>query len=741
MTDNAETSGPYPDVTPNADYPAIERGVLERWAADHTFERSVEQRPADDEYVFYDGPPFANGLPHYGHFLTGYVKDVVPRYQTMRGHRVDRRFGWDCHGLPAEMEAEQELGVSGRRQIKDYGIDALQRPLPDVGAAVHARSGSSTSPAWPAGSTSRTTTRRWTSPTWRASSGRSSSCGTRASSTRRTGSCRTRGARRRRCRTSRSASTTPPGPARTRPSPSPFRLDARRRRPRAAVDPGLDDHAVDAAVQPGRSPSAADIDYVVLKDPDSDEHYVLGAATLDKYEGAGRRLRARGHPHRRTTWPSARYEPLFPYFADHAEQLPGPRRRLRRRPTRAPGSSTWPPASARTTSGSARPPASSWSCPVDDAGRFTAEVPDWAGENVFDANPEIIRHLKEKGVVVRHDTYDHNYPHCWRTDTPIIYKAVDSWYVEVTAFRDRLVELNQEINWIPDHVRDGAFGRWLEGARDWSISRNRFWGSPIPVWQSDDPAYPRTDVYGSLDEIEADFGVRPDDLHRPTVDDLVRPNPDDPTGQVDDAPRPRGARLLVRLGLDALRPGPLPVREPGVVRGPLPRRLHRRVHRPDPGLVLHTARAVDGAVRPAAVPERDLPRVVLAEDGRKLSKRLRNYPEPDLVFKTHGADALRWYFMSSPILRGLDLQIDKEGTKIADVVRTVLHPLWIAYHFFTLYANVDGHRATVPHRRHRHPRPLHPGQDPRPGRPHHRGHGRLRHRRGLRRGPGLPRGR
>src|SRR5690606_33685453 len=163
--------------------------------------------------------------------------------------------------------------------------------------------------------------------------------------------------------------------------------------------------------------------------------------------------------------------------------------------------------------------------PVDDEGRFTEDVIEWAGENVFDANPKIIRALKEQDRVVRHDTYEHNYPHCWRTDTPIIYRALSSWYVEVTAFRDRLVELNQEINWIPEHVRDGAFGKWLENARDWSISRNRFWGAPIPVWRSDNPDYPRTDVYGSIADLEHDFGVKITDLHRPFVDDLVRPNP------------------------------------------------------------------------------------------------------------------------------------------------------------------------------------------------------------------------
>jgi isoleucyl-tRNA synthetase len=696
MTDTSPTP-PYPSVAARADYPAIEERVLRRWDEIDAFARSVaghparaaESGPGGDEYVFYDGPPFANGLPHYGHLLTGYVKDVVPRYQTMRGKRVERRFGWDTHGLPVEIEVEKELEVSGRVAITDYGIDKFNEHC-RTSVLRYTRE-------WEAYVTRQA---RWVdfehdyktmdlsymeSVMWafkqlwdkglvyEAHRVMPYSWG-----------------------------------AETPLSNFEIRLDdATRPRQDPAItvsftlvpadgDPGPM-KVLAWTTTPWTLPSnlalavGPDIDYAIVEEDGT--HFVIGDATREKYaaqlEGTTLVRTVKGRD-----LVGRRYEPLLPYFAD------------------APNAFRVIPADFVDTSEGTgvvhiapgfgeddqrvgEENGIPLVVPVDDSGRFTDDVPEWAGENVLESNAAIIAHLKALGVVVRHDSYTHNYPHCWRTDTPIIYRALSSWYVRVTDFRDRMVELNQQINWIPEHVRDGQFGKWLEGARDWSISRNRFWGAPIPVWRSDDPDYPRTDVYGSLDELERDFGVRPTNLHRPHIDDLVRPNPDDPTG--------RSMMRRVPEVLDCwFESGSMPFAQ---VHYPFENRDWFEGHFPGDFIVEYVAqtRGWFYTLHVLATALFDRPAfsnvvchgVLLDENGRKLSKKLRNYPDPEEVFRTHGSDALRWFLMSSPILRGLDFRIDREGTGIGEVVRLVLNPIWNAFHFFALYANADGYRATV----------------------------------------------
>ena len=704
MTEARSTDSPYPSVPTRADFPAIERRILDQWERQRTFERSVEQRPAEEEYVFYDGPPFANGLPHYGHLLTGFVKDVVPRYQTMRGHRVDRRFGWDCHGLPAEMQTEKELGVSGRVAITEYGIDRFnqecrasvmrfteewERYVTRQARWVDFSDDYKTMDATYMESVIWAFRQLWDKGliyeayrvmpySWGAETPLSNF------------EIRLDDA--------------------TRPRQDPALTVAFTIRASSGEAADLPEALVGAdgaeiwawTTTPWTLPSnlalavGPDVDYVVVQlteGPRAGRRVVVGANALGKYAAE-----LGGEPEVVATLKGSqlggvRYEPLLPYFAEHPDSF---RVLVDDYVTDDDGTGVvhMAPGFGEDDQRVCEANGIVLVCPVDDAGRFTDEVVDYVGQNVFDANPEIIKDLKAAGVVVRHDTYDHNYPHCWRTDTPIIYKAVSSWYVEVTAIRDRLVELNQEINWIPGHVRDGQFGKWLEGARDWSISRNRFWGSPIPVWRSDDPAYPRTDVYGSLDEIERDFGVRPADLHRPHIDDLTRPNPDDPTG--------RSTMRRVPEVFDCwFESGAMPFAQ---VHYPFENQEWFDEHAPADFIVeyiaqtrgwFYTLHVLSGALfdRPA-FSNVICHGVVLDHEGRKLSKKLRNYPDPEEVFESHGADALRWHLMSSPILRGGDLRISTDASDFTEVIRLVLNPIWNAYSFFTMYANASGYRAT-----------------------------------------------
>ncbi len=685
-------------------FPELEAEVLAYWDADDTFRASIARREGAPEYVFYDGPPFANGLPHYGHLLTGYVKDIVPRYRTMRGYKVERRFGWDTHGLPAELEVQRQLGITDKAQIEEMGIEKFN----DACRASVLKY----TDEWRAYVTRQA---RWVdfdndyktldltfmeSVIWAFK--QLWDKGLAYEGFRVLPYCWN--------------DETPLSSHELRMDDDVYQS---RQDPaitvgfRVTEGPLAGAHLLVWTTTPWTLPSNQavavhpEVDYVEVKGPDGNR-YVLAQARLAAYaRELGEEPEVLG-THTGADLLGMRYLPPFPYFVD-TDKAHNAFQVLRGDyVTTEDGTGIVHMAPAygeddkATTDTVGIVPAT----PVDSKGRFDATVPDYEGMQVFDANPQIIRDLKSgtgsaavnAPVLLRHETYEHSYPHCWRCRNPLIYRAVSSWFVKVTEFRDRMVELNQQITWYPEHVKDGQFGKWLQGARDWSISRNRYWGTPIPVWTSDDPAYPRIDVYGSLDELERDFGVRPDNLHRPYIDELTRPNPDDPTGKS----TMRRIEDVFDVWFDS---GSMPfaqVHYPfenkewflGRAAGEDPAAPGEEPHFPGDFIVeyIGQTRGWFYTLHVLATALFDKPAfktcvshgIVLGNDGQKMSKSLRNYPDVSEVFDRDGSDAMRWFLMASPILRGGNLIVTEQG--IRDGVRQVLLPLSNAYSFLALYA-------------------------------------------------------
>ncbi len=695
----------YPKPAAGApDFPAAEAAVLDYWAADNTFRASIARRDGAQEYVFYDGPPFANGLPHYGHLLTGYVKDIVPRYRTMRGYKVERRFGWDTHGLPAELEVERQLGITDKSQIDAMGIAAFNQACRDSVLRYTSE--------WQAYVTRQA---RWVdfdndyktldlpfmeSVLWAFK--QLYDKGLAYEGYRVLPYCW-----RDETPLSNHELRMDDDVYKSRQDPAltvGFRIVGGG--PAAELEGA---HLLVWTTTPWTLPSNQavavnpDVTYVLVAA--GERRYLLAEARLSAYArelglGEGDQAQVLGS-YRGSELLDMRYAPPFPYFMDSANAF---------RVLAADFVSTedgtgivhLAPAYGEDDKNTTDPAGITPVTPVDAKGRFDATVADYVGQHVFDANKAIIADLKNGAgpaaangaVMVRHETYEHPYPHCWRCRNPLIYKAVSSWFVRVTEFRDRMVELNEQITWYPEHIKDGIFGNWLRGARDWSISRNRYWGTPIPVWKSDDPAYPRIDVYGSLDELERDFGVRPDNLHRPYIDELTRPNPDDPTGQstmrripdVLDVWFDSGSMPYAQVhypfensewfdgggGQTAHYPGDFIVEYIGQTRG-----WFYMMH------VLATALFDRPAFKTCVAHG-----IVLGSDGQKMSKSLRNYPDVSEVFDRDGSDAMRWFLMASPILRGGNLIVTEAG--IREGVRQVMLPLTNAYTFLTLYAPKPG---------------------------------------------------
>ena len=706
-------------VTPSPKLPEIEERVLAFWDRDDTFRESIRQREGAEEWVFNDGPPFANGLPHYGHLLTGYAKDVFPRFQTMLGKKVERRFGWDTHGLPAELEAMKQLGITEKREIEDMGIAAFNekaresvlqytreweeyvtrqarwvdfehgyktlnlgymesviwafKQLHEKGLAYE---GSRILPyCWRDETPLSNHELRMDDDVYQMRQDPSVTVnfpltGERASELGLVGV--------------RALAWT------TTPWTLPTNLAL-------AVGP-----KIAYAVVPAGPEGAADggvagtTEYLLAEDLVANHAKELGYASADEARSAVTRTVLGAD------LAGVRYDRLFDYYAD---------------------AEVWETESAwqilvddyvSTTDGTGivhQAPAygeddqriaTAAGIPtiisVDDGGRFLKSVPDVAGELWMDANRPLIRLLNDRQRILREQSYMHSYPHCWRCRNPLIYKAVSSWFVRVTDIKDRMLEANEGITWVPENVKHGQFGKWLEGARDWSISRNRYWGSPIPVWKSDDPDYPRVDVYGSVAELEADFGELPRnaageiDLHRPYIDELTRPNPDDPTG--------RSTMRRIEDVLDVwFDSGSMPFAQ---AHYPFENQEWFETHQPADFIVEYIGQTrgwfyVQHVLATALFDRPAFTNVishgiVLGSDGNKMSKSLQNYPDVNEVFNRDGSDAMRWFLMASPVVRGGNLVVTEEG--IREGVRQFILPLWSTWYFFSLYANADGITAT-----------------------------------------------
>lgn len=757
----------YPDANQNLDFAKMEEEILRFWQAEKIFEKSVEMRnfsgDLDDdnvspvqepcslkshtncrhkkeekpEFVFYDGPPFANGLPHYGHLLTGFIKDLVARYQTMKGKKVERRFGWDTHGLPVEMETEKELTakegrqISGQIAIQEYGIAKFNEAckasvmkyerdwenyVTRQGRFVDFKNSYKTmdvnymeSVLWAFNQLFekgllyedfRVVPYSWA------------------------------------CQTPLSNFET--------------RMDnSYRQKASKAVTVKfelLDGRKILAwTTTPWTLPSnlglavGKEIDYAVLKikpvilggkaaedlvksdekllrssdaEASKDEEYfvILAESLVEKF------AKDLGEFEKIETLKGAdliglKYKPLFPYLVEKTKSNEKVFSILHGdfvSTEEGTGIVHLAPGFGEDDQLLCKSNGIPTLCPVDEAGKFTHEIFDLEygdkiklslkDRNVLgfneklehlkddEPNVDIIKYLKATGVLFGNpQQYLHNYPHCWRTDTPLIYRAVSSWYVKVTAFKDRMVELNQGVNWIPNHIKDGQFGKWLEGARDWSITRNRFWGCPVPVWKSKTG---KLKVFGSIAELEKISGKKIENLHRPFIDEITFVENGEEFKRVTDV-------------LDCwFESGSMPYAQ---VHYPFENKDWFEENFPADFITEYVAQTRGWfytlfVLSTALFDRAPFKNVIchgtiLDENSQKLSKRLRNYADPLEIFSTFGSDAMRFYMISQPVMRGQELRIDKEGKAIRDTLRISIKPLINAFNFFCLYANADGVKA------------------------------------------------
>ena len=653
----------YPKTEPKADFAALEHEVLEFWRSDNTFHKSLNKTKQGHPFSFYDGPPFGNGLPHWGHLGVSAVKDMVGRYQTMRGRHVVRELGWDCHGLPAENSVEKKQGKQAKDIVAQQGIDAFcdmcrcdvltythewERFIERIGRWVDVGDGYGyktmdknymESVMWAIKELYnkgllykdyRVNPYDWKLGTVLSNSEASSEymdvvddavtvwfeleTGDRVL-----------------------AWTTTPW---TLPANSAL-----------AVNPNMK--------------------YLRMRDADGAVYIIAEsrlAAYAKQFENAEKIGELTG-----TELVGKKYTPLFDYYvgasdllykiipADYVSDADGT------------GIVHIAPAYGEDDFWAAKniDPKFPILLNVDDYGNFDETVRDWAGENIFVANPKIIQHLRENGHLVKKEQYKHSYPFGPRSKEKLIYRATDSWYIDVPKIREKLIANNNKVHWTSAGER---FRTWIEGARPWSVSRNRFWGTPLPIWEKDG----EYKVFGSVAEIEDFFGERVDDLHRPTLDKLTKDGWTRITDVLD---------CWVESGSMPWASLHYPFENADKFAATFPADYIIEGQDQTRGwfyslMVLATALFDKPAFKTVSANG-----MVVDENKKKLSKSLGNFADPSEQIEKCGADAIRLFILGSNFMKAEPVPVDKEGKVFAESTKNILTPLWNAYHFFTLYAN------------------------------------------------------
>ena len=664
-------------------FPRMEEEVLAFWEKDGTFKKSLEKNEGGERYKFYDGPPFATGLPHYGHLLAGVIKDIVPRYQTMRGKYVERRFGWDTHGLPIEALAQEALGVAGAPEIKKLGVDKFneqcrsmvlkyvgewRKTVTRMGRWVDFDNDYKTMDAgfmesvwwvfkqlWNQGRVYKS--HRIMPYSWKLSTPLSNfEAGSNYKDVQ--------------------------DPTVT------VRVKALDGLENIVGLAGSTVYLLIWTTTPWTLPenlmicAGADIDYVAVRDLTDEARpvYIMAKARLstifkkeEQYEVVAE--------FKGSALKGVSYEPIFPYFAD--KKVEGAFRVLNDdyvTTDDGTGLVHIAPAYGEDDFRVCRAAGmNAFADPLDDACAFTDALPEYAGRFCKDCDKDIIKRLKAEGKLVHQATIVHSYPFCDRTDTPLIYRAIDAWYVRVEDLHERLAANNAKVHWTPDYVGEKRFGNWLEEARDWNISRNRFWGSCIPVWVNDEDPDDMICV-GSANELEELSGEKVTDLHKHFIDKIVikkdgktyHRTPEVLDCWFESGSMPYAQQHYMGEG-DASKFFPADFIAEGLdqTRGWFYTLM-----------VLGTCLFDQSPYRNVIVNG-----LVLAEDGKKMSKRLRNYPDPTKMLDTYGADAVRLYMIYSPVVRAENLKFSENGVK--QLMRDLLIPWWNAYSFFVTYANVD----------------------------------------------------